>query len=200
MTAIALLPKDQIGTCSILLSEDWRDALLFIDVTGLPIPLDNIAFTAPITQALNGAANTIFTPSTANGFLVPLAGSATVTIGAQGVGYAVGDHVVIAGGIGVSPAILGVSGIGAGGNITSATMLATGLYSQLPSSPVTQASSTGAGSGATFNLSWVNNGLGFVIPNASLPPQLRPGSYSMKLQAAADGILKTVATVALTVN
>jgi hypothetical protein len=198
MTNIALLAEDATAPCTIDLSEDWRDAIIFVDTVGRPTALDGIAFTAAIQRVANGVGNTIFTLSTANGFLVPLAGFATVAVGTQGIGYATGDKINIAGGIGISPAMLQVTGVGAGGNVTSAVMLATGVYSQLPENPVVQGSSTGAGAGATFTLTWVNNALGFIVPKASLPPLLKAGSYSMRLQAAADGMLRTVANINLT--
>ena len=198
MTNIALLPGDQFAPCTIDLAEDWREPLFFLDSSGYPIALDGIDFVAPITRTVNGIANTVFTLSTDNGLLIPLLGFAFVAVVSPGTGYALGDLVSLAGGLGVSSAMLRVTGVGPSGGLASAIMTATGLYRQVPANPVAQSMSNGVGTGATFTLTWVDNALGFVVPQAAFPDAMTPGAYGFKLSASADGIIKTVATVALT--
>jgi hypothetical protein len=50
------------------------------------------------------------------------------------------------------PAQLQVASIGGGGAVASVTVFISGSYSTNPANPVAQASTTGSGSGATFNL------------------------------------------------
>lgn len=104
---------------------------------------------------------------------------ATMTLGAAGLGYAVGDLIFLAPGqyspsniptnnppIG-GPAIAQVTGIGAGGAITSIAMVNTfsqlqpenteplsGQYFSVQTSPMTQSSTTGVGTGATINVTF----------------------------------------------
>ena len=199
MTTIALLPDDVPGPCLIDVTEDWRDALIFLDASGAPIDITAISFSAAIQQTVNGIKNAIFTVSTDNGLLVPLAGFALAAPVTGGTGYAVNDKINLAGGIGVAPGQLRVTGLGSSGAVASAAMVTPGLYRQLPANPVAQLSTTGVGTGATFNLTWITNALGFVVPVANLPPLLVAGSYTFKLKASADGVVRNVANVALTV-
>lgn len=104
---------------------------------------------------------------------------ATMTLGAAGLGYAVGDLIFLPPGqyspsnipgynppIG-GPAIARVTGIGAGGAITSIAMVNTfsqsqpenseplsGQYFTIQPSPMAQASTTGSGTGATINVTF----------------------------------------------
>jgi hypothetical protein len=79
------------------------------------------------------------------------------SVAAGGTGYAVNDEIVAAGGTGVDfPLRLLVTGV-SGGVVTSVVAIHTGQYTTTPSSPVSQASTTGSGSGATFNVTAVNN-------------------------------------------
>lgn len=77
-----------------------------------------------------------------------------------GAGYAVGDAITIAGGTACNPATLVVHEVAPGGVITRVTAApyvppaTTGIYSAVPANPVAQDTTTGAGSGALFNLQW----------------------------------------------
>lgn len=119
----------------------------------------------PITTAVTGG-----TPSFWNGppvkFLVgndQFFMANGVTVAAGGSGYAVGDVVTLAtptSGLG-APAQLRVATIGGGGAIATATLIPVifnetlgGSYYTVPTNPVAQGSTTGVGTGATFNLSY----------------------------------------------
>jgi len=68
-----------------------------------------------------------------------------------GSGYAVGDIYTVAGGTCSTPVTLLITGVSAGG-VTSAAVDNPGVCSVAPSSPTTQASTTGGGSGASLNV------------------------------------------------
>jgi len=81
--------------------------------------------------------------------------SLAAALAVGGLNYAVGDQWTPAGGQGPNATQLLVKNIGAGGTITAVTLQAAGYYFQLPGpNPVSQGSTTGAGSGATFNLTY----------------------------------------------
>lgn len=79
-------------------------------------------------------------------------GAANITsVGAAGTGYNVGDTITLADGVVVTVATL----TGAAPNgVASATITTVGSATVLPANPVAQTASSGAGSGATFNLNW----------------------------------------------
>jgi hypothetical protein len=73
----------------------------------------------------------------------------TATLQNSGTGYAVNDvWRDLDGGQ------IRVNSIGAGGSIATYSILAPGVYMNLPSNPVPQTSTTGSGTGATFNMTW----------------------------------------------
>jgi hypothetical protein len=76
---------------------------------------------------------------------------------AAGSGYAVNDTVVLNGGnpINNQRTVLKVTSVGAGGAITGVTIQTPGTYNSPPTNPVAQLSTSGSGTGATFNLTWV---------------------------------------------
>jgi hypothetical protein len=78
--------------------------------------------------------------------------SATVAVG--GSGYAPGNQITLAGGTHSVSAVLQVATVGGGGVVTSVSVFNGGNYTVIPSNPVAQASTTGAGTGATFNVTW----------------------------------------------
>lgn len=79
--------------------------------------------------------------------------STGTTINTPGVGYAVGDTINLdpRNGSGV-PGILTVSSVGAGGAVQGITLFMSGSYSTAPTNPISQGSTSGSGSGASFNL------------------------------------------------
>ena len=75
---------------------------------------------------------------------------------AGGTGYAVNDAITLAGGTSATAAVATVVTIGAGGAVTRAIISTPGAYSAPPSGAVSQASSSGAGTGAIFTLTTRN--------------------------------------------
>jgi hypothetical protein len=90
----------------------------------------------------------------------PIQRPTAVRVATGGSGYAVGDTIALVKPNTVySPAVLRVLSVGASGAVTGVTLELEGRYLQsaLPTTPVAQASSSAAGTGATFTLSgWGN--------------------------------------------
>jgi len=70
-----------------------------------------------------------------------------------GTGYAVNDLITLTGGTFATATVFQVTAVSAG-VVTAIAVKILGSYSVIPSDPVAQGSTTGAGSGATFNCSW----------------------------------------------
>lgn len=89
------------------------------------------------------------------GLLVNSKGGAalTATVAGGGGTYAVNDTITLAGGTFNRPTVLQVATI-SGSAVASVTILDPGLYTTTPTNPVSQASTSGSGSAATFNLTW----------------------------------------------
>lgn len=76
-------------------------------------------------------------------------GAANITsIGSGGAGYAANDTITLTGGVVIT--VLTVSG----GAVATASITTPGSVTVIPANPVAQSSSSGGGSGATFNLNW----------------------------------------------
>ena len=79
----------------------------------------------------------------------PVLGAANITsIGAGGAGYAINDTITLADGV-----VVTVTNVAAGA-VTAANITTPGSATILPTNPVAQVSTSGGGSGATFNLNW----------------------------------------------
>ena len=83
----------------------------------------------------------------------------------KGVSNRVGDVITAVGGTFSVAATIRVTSVDASGGVTGASLASGGTYSQLSQSTVTQGSTTGSGSGSTYNLIWpepswmhINNG------------------------------------------
>ena len=76
--------------------------------------------------------------------------------------------------------------------VAAAAVADNGIYSVLPASPLVQGSTSGAGVGATFAMTFINNGLAILVPAADLPLALVAGAYVYAIQALADGATATV--------
>lgn len=93
----------------------------------------------------------------------PVLSVVSATVSAGGTGYVVGDTITLSNGVVLTVATL------SGSAVATATITSTGSATTLPSNPVAQVSSSGAGTGATFTLNWgvvsvtmTNNGRGYV--------------------------------------
>lgn len=101
--------------------------------------------------------------------------AATVAIETGGSGYAVGDVLELQGGTASPRARVRVESVGAGGVITSASIVERGIYTALGTGP--RAAAGGAGTGATFTLTFgireinlTNKGQGYSdTPTLSAP-------------------------------
>lgn len=80
-------------------------------------------------------------------------GLTPTAIAAAGSGYNMGDTITLAGGTNTSPTILTVATV-SGSGVATVTVTQAGSYSVLPSNPVSQASTSGSGTGATFTMAW----------------------------------------------
>ena len=78
---------------------------------------------------------------------------ADVQIASGGSGHAIGDVITLSGGTSTTAAKARVTAVSAG-VITGLEIADPGVYSVKPSNPVSQASSTGAGTSATFTVIW----------------------------------------------
>jgi len=93
-----------------------------------------------------------FVPEDGNGFAGHAGSAASVASG--GGGYIVGDTITLAGGtVHTVATVLRVSAIAAGA-VTAVTIQTAGVYSVAPTNPVAQASSSGAGTLATFTMTF----------------------------------------------
>jgi hypothetical protein len=72
---------------------------------------------------------------------------------AGGTGYAVGDTITETGGTAISQAVLTVATL-SGSAVATVTVTYPGFYTVKPSDPVAQGSTSGSGTGATFNMTW----------------------------------------------
>lgn len=76
------------------------------------------------------------------------------TLSDGGTGYAISDTINLAGGTNTAPVVITVDTVDGLGAILTYTVTDNGLYTVLPTNPVVQDTTSGAGTGAEFNLSW----------------------------------------------
>lgn len=79
------------------------------------------------------------------------------SVAAGGSGYVVGDLITLAGGTSTIAAVVEVTSVSTGA-VTGFRIYNAGVYSAAPTDPVAQASTTGSGTGATFNCTFGTNG------------------------------------------
>lgn len=111
----------------------------------------------------------------------PGVATAITSIVAGGTGYAVGDTIMLAGGVSTTdysnPTILKVASV-ASGAVSSVYILVAGTYLTTPTNPVAQASSSGSGTGASFDLTYSVPGTGGTAKSGDVV-WLRPGAYNV---------------------
>lgn len=111
-------------------------------------------------------------------------------IQAGGSGYAVGDTITLTGGTAIAHAVLTVDTL-SGSAVATVTVTYPGNYTTKPADPVAQGSTSGAGTGATFNMTWTTQFTRSVVTSeASAPVWERLGSSSFVsgLMAKANGL------------
>jgi len=123
-------------------------------ITSYTVTAPGTAYTSPPTVAVTGGGGS---GATAHATLKAL----SVAVQAGGSGYAVNDTITIAGGTFVTPVVITVNAVTIG-VITAATVTVAGNYSVIASSPAAQVSTSGSGTGGTFNFVW---GVNTVLPN-----------------------------------
>jgi hypothetical protein len=112
---------------------------------------------------------TISAPTTAGGTqatgTVGMAGL-TISLASGGSGYAIGDTITLTGGTFTQAIVLTVATL-SGSAVATFTTSNFGTYSVLATNPISQGSSSGAGTGATFNVTaWQVRTTAFTITNA----------------------------------
>ncbi|MDE2106557.1 MAG: hypothetical protein KGL39_55595, partial [Patescibacteria group bacterium] len=97
---------------------------------------------------------------------VPILNVVSATVVAGGSGYAVGNTISLSNGVELTVATVST------GAVATVTITLPGSATTLPANPVAQDSSSGAGTGATFNLNWgvyafqiTNGGTGYANPS-----------------------------------
>jgi hypothetical protein len=119
-------------------------------VASLNTAISAVSVTAPGSYAtLPSLSATIGSGAT----LTPRMKAVSATVAAAGSGYAAGDTITLAGGTSTTATVITVDTV-SGGAIATYTITTAGNYSALPTSPVSQASTSGSGTGATFNVLW----------------------------------------------
>lgn len=99
----------------------------------------------------------------------PVLGVSTAAVSAGGTGYGIGDTITL-----INGTILTVATL-SGSAVATVTVDDPGSVTTLPSNPVAQSSSSGGGTGASFNLTWTvtsvtmtNNGIGYMsVPSVT---------------------------------
>lgn len=190
MTNILQIPECA-ADCTIRTNETWQDAIAFVDAANNPIALDGIAFTLAVRET--AAANWVLLQASTSDYLFALSAAPTVAVHNGGTGAAVSDQITLPGGL-----VLSVGNVVAGA-IASVSTATLGNFATKPSNPVAQVGTSGQGTGATFDLTWVNNALAIIMPASALAG-LVAGTYAYEIQAAADGITVDVLSGTLTVQ
>lgn len=102
----------------------------------------------------------------------------SAAVQAGGSGYAVGDTITLTGGTAISQAVLTVATL-SGSAVATVTVTYPGNYTTKPTDPVAQGSTSGAGTGATFNITWTTQFTRSAITTeAGALPWVRLGSSS----------------------
>lgn len=89
--------------------------------------------------------------------LIPISSITTAIVSAGGSGYVVNDTITLTGGTATVQAVLKVLTVSAG-SVLTVSITNAGSYTVFPANPVAQGSSSGIGTGATFNITYANNG------------------------------------------
>lgn len=140
-----------------------------IAATGISIPTSPIPFTSGASVSTPGVTHVtdktsgLYNPTTGqealvsggNGLLVNSLAyyCSAAVVAAGGTNYAVGDRIPLAGGTSIAGVVLTVATL-SGSAVATVTITNPGRYTAQPTNPVSQSSSTGSGTGATFTLTF----------------------------------------------
>lgn len=118
---------------------------------------------------------------------------------AGGTGYAVGDTITETGGTAISQAVLTVATL-SGSAVATVTVSYPGFYTAKPSDPVAQGSTSGSGSGATFNMTWAAQYANSIVTSeAGALPWQRLGASSfvsgLMAKAKANDFVRSLVTI-----
>lgn len=127
---------------------------------------------------------------------------ASAVVSAGGSGYAVGDTITETGGTFITPTVYTVATL-SGSAVATVTVTVPGIYTVKPSSPVSQGSTSGSGTGATFTPTWndptsSDYKLGITdLSDAALWTKLGASSFVASILGKANGldIFKSLITV-----
>src|SRR6185312_3531706 len=111
-------------------------------------------------------------------------------IQAGGSGYAVGDTITLTGGTAINQAVLTVATL-SGSAVATVTATYPGNYTTKPADPVAQGSTSGSGTGATFNMTWTTQFTRSVVTDETSAPvwaRLGASSFVSGLMAKANGL------------
>jgi len=120
------------------------------------------------------------------------------TIASAGSGYAIGDTITLVGGTSSAVAVLTVATL-SGSGVATFTVTTAGIYTVLPSNPISTTSS-GAGTGFTLTGSWTVRGTSFTITNAGSGYVEQPtvtfssGSATAYATVGSDTTIKSLGT------
>lgn len=110
-------------------------------------------------------------------------------VAAGGTGYVVGDRITLTGGTYVTPVTLTVATL-SGSAVATVSITTPGRYTAQPTNPVSQGSTTGSGSGATFTLTFTAALLVTDLTGANLGQSIGASPYAtntlLQLASASD--------------
>lgn len=119
-----------------------------------------MAFTTGNAEGHNDLLDRVRTFLTSNGWTslaytsARLEATSMDSVASGGTGYAVSDTITLAGGTQTTRTVLTVTSVSSGA-VTGANITTRGVYTVAPTDPVAQFSTSGGGSGATFNMTYL---------------------------------------------
>jgi hypothetical protein len=145
-----------------------------LNIVGGNVNIANGGTVTAITGTAAGSYTTVPTitisaPTTAGGVQATgtcAMNAVTISVASGGSGYAIADTITLTGGTFSTSIILTVASL-SGSAVATFTAVQTGTYTVLPTNPISQGSSSGAGTGATFNITaWGVRTTAYTITNA----------------------------------
>lgn len=124
--------------------------------------------------------------------------AAAASVAASGTGYVVGDLLTVAGGTFGAPVVVAVTTVSTGA-VTAVALSDVGLYSALPTGPVS--TSGGTGSGCTLDVTWTSQYLwvprsgltdayGNSLSSTSVPEEFMQAQFELAFELSTDAALE----------